>query len=279
METQQTQNSCSKQLIHFVNQLSMYGAVAKWCYQFGLTKEEKRRANFYVDYQMLTSLKTEEVQLSVSLPTMTLGNRMRENVLSFEALASKIQLTQLCEKAYFQYCVTAGKMYKVRPNGDDGWRTITPPCPEHTFSRSFPQSQVVSAFPEGTIIGQVLEVRIRTTPSILKPKNTSYVVKELRSSNELLTDLQRSERSELPEEEKGSNSIKETCASPPSNPPGHTSLFICSILVFSAFKAAEKTIPTNEKMEGYSCPFSRRRRFGKCSLQNGYKNGALLRPR
>ena len=230
METQQTQNTCSKQLIHFVNQLSIYGAVANWCYQFGLTEEEKGRANFYVDNKMLTSLKTEEVQLSVSLPTMTLGNRMRENILSFEAVASKIQVTQLCEKAYFKYSVTAGKMYKVRPNGDDGWRTITPPCREYTFSRFFPQSQVVSSFPEGTIIGQVLDDRIRkildeygiqfVIPSILKPKNASYVVKDLRSSNELLTDFQRSERSELPGEERGSNSIKETCASPPRNPPG-----------------------------------------------------------
>ena len=28
------------------------------------------------------------------------------------------------------------------------------------------------------------------------------------------------------------------------------------------------------EMEGYSCPFSRRRRLGNSSLQNGYKNGA-----
>ena len=29
------------QTIHSVNQLSVYGAVANWCYQFGLTEEEK----------------------------------------------------------------------------------------------------------------------------------------------------------------------------------------------------------------------------------------------
>ena len=48
---------------------------------------------------MLTSLQREEVQLLVSLPTIALGNRMRENVWSFEALASRIQLTQMCEKS------------------------------------------------------------------------------------------------------------------------------------------------------------------------------------
>ena len=34
------------QTIHSVNQLSIYGAVAKRCHQFGLTQEEKGRANF-----------------------------------------------------------------------------------------------------------------------------------------------------------------------------------------------------------------------------------------
>ena len=40
-------------------------------------------------------------------------------------MASEIQLAHLCEKAYFQYRVTAGKKYKIRPDGDDGWGTIT----------------------------------------------------------------------------------------------------------------------------------------------------------
>ena len=101
------------QTIHSVNQLSIYGAVANWCHQFGLTEEGKGRAYFSVDNKMLTSLQPKEVQLLVSLPTMAPGNRMRQNVLSFEALTSKIQLSQLCEKAYFQYRVTAGKKYKI----------------------------------------------------------------------------------------------------------------------------------------------------------------------
>ena len=90
--------------------------------------------------------------------------------------------------------------------------------------------------------------------------NTSYVVKsretdrfvnefhdhkeELRSSNELLTDLQRSERSEPHGEERGTNSIKETCAlesikktcaSPLSIPPAEASPY------------TKRTIPTNER--------------------------------
>ena len=50
---------------------------------------------------------------------------MEERVLSFDELAGKMQLTQSCEKACFRYLVAAGKQYKVRPNGDDGWRAIT----------------------------------------------------------------------------------------------------------------------------------------------------------
>ena len=231
------------QTIHSVNQLSIYGAVAKWCHQFCLTEEEKGRATFSVDNKMLTSLQPEGVQLLVSPATAAPGNRMRENVFSFEGLASRLQLTQSRQKTYFQYRVTAGKQYKIRPDGDDGWRTITHLCREYTFSRSFPKSQVLVAIPEGTITGPVLEVQIVkiidgygkeiAIPSTVNPSNTSYVVisretercvkeihdhkEELRSSNELLT----AERGSNSSQETGAlNSIKETWASFPSNPVG-----------------------------------------------------------
>ena len=141
------------------------------------------------------------------------------------------------QKAYFEYRVTAGKKYKTRPDGDDGWETSTPICREYTFSRSFPESQVVAAIPGGTTIAPVLEVRTvkileeygleMSILSFVNPANTSYVVisretehfvneihdhkEELRSSNKLLTAFQKSERRELYGEERGSNSIKETC--------------------------------------------------------------------
>ena len=188
----------------------------------GLTEKEKGRTSFPVDNKILFKLKPEEVQLLVSPPTTATGTRMRENVLSFEALASKIQLTQL----------------KIRPDGDDGWGTITPKCREYSSSRSVPKTQVLAAIPEGTITGQVLEVNIVkimdgygievANPSIADSVNTSYVVisreterlgneihghkEKLKSSNSLLKDIQRSERSEPHGEERGTNSIKETCA-------------------------------------------------------------------
>ena len=50
---------------------------------------------------------------------------MRENVQSFDELAGKIHLTHLCDEAHFQHLVAAGKQYKIRPDGDDGWGTIS----------------------------------------------------------------------------------------------------------------------------------------------------------
>ena len=109
---------------------------------------------------------------------------------------------------------------------------------EYSSSRSFPKTQVLAAIPAGTIIGPVLEVHIVkildgygtevAIPSNADPVNTSYVVisreterfvnevhdhkEELRSSGELLADLQSLDRSE-PHGEGGTRSIKETCAS------------------------------------------------------------------
>ena len=71
------------QTIQSVYQLSIYAAVAIWCYQCGSTEQDKGRARNLVDKKILTKLKLEEVQLLVSLPTLATGNRMRENVLSF----------------------------------------------------------------------------------------------------------------------------------------------------------------------------------------------------
>ena len=100
------------QTIHSVNQLSVYGAVVNWCYQLGSTEEEKGTSQYSCGQQDFDQLKPEEVQLLVSPPTRATGNRMPERVQSFDELAGKLQLTQLCEKTYFHYLVAAGKQYK-----------------------------------------------------------------------------------------------------------------------------------------------------------------------
>ena len=82
------------QTVHSVNQLSVYGAVANWCYQFGLTEEEKGR----VCGHFSTMVEPEAVELLVSHPTQASRNRMQGGALSFHILEKKVQLTQLCEK-------------------------------------------------------------------------------------------------------------------------------------------------------------------------------------
>ena len=213
-----------------------------------------------MDNKILTKLKPE-VQLLVSTPTRATGNEMLERVLSLDELARKMQLTRLCDKAYFQHLVAAGKRYKFRPNGDDRRGTITLLCREQSISRYYPKAVALAAILEGTIIGRVLEVHVEkildecgievSIPSIANPTHTPYVVisreterfvneihdhkEELRSSHELLTELQGSGSSESYEERKGSSSNKETCASPFSNPPQRASLY------------TQRTVPTNEK--------------------------------
>ena len=87
------------QTVHSVNQLTVYGAVANWCYQFALTEEEKGQVGIIVENKMLSMVEPDEVEMLVSPPTQTPGNRMQGGALSFQTLENKIQLTQLCEKA------------------------------------------------------------------------------------------------------------------------------------------------------------------------------------
>ena len=70
------------QTIHSVNQLSIYGAVTKWCQQIGLTEG---RVNLSVDKRTLTSVPSEEVQLLISPPTKASGNSLRENIFELRS--------------------------------------------------------------------------------------------------------------------------------------------------------------------------------------------------
>ena len=164
----------------------------------------------------------------------------------------------------------AGNYYKIRPDEDDGWRTITPLCREYSSSRSYPKTKALAAIPEGTTIGPVLEVHIVefldghgievAIQSISNPENTYYVVitreaerlvneihahkQELRSSNELLADLQESRRSEVYEGRKVTKSFKETWASP------STKETCAGSLILTPRKASlftRRIIPSSEK--------------------------------
>ena len=63
-------------IVHSVNQLSIYGSVANWCEQFGLTEGEKGREHLSVNKSILISVKSHEVQVLVSPPKMASGNSL-----------------------------------------------------------------------------------------------------------------------------------------------------------------------------------------------------------
>ena len=84
---------------------------------------------------MLTSLQPEEVQRLVLFRHEQLETGCKKESLSFDELAGKIQLTQLCEKTCFQYLVASRKTDNIRPLADDGWGTMTSLCREYPISR------------------------------------------------------------------------------------------------------------------------------------------------
>ena len=65
VEIQQTQRTLV--LHHAVHQVSIHGAVANWCRQFGLTEEEGK--NQFLSGHFLTTVPFDEVQFLASLPT------------------------------------------------------------------------------------------------------------------------------------------------------------------------------------------------------------------
>ena len=83
--------------VHSVNQLSTYGAVANWCYQFALTEEEKRKSRYSCGQQDFDHQKKWNCWY-LSPPTQAPRNSMQGSALSFQTLEKKIQLAQLCEK-------------------------------------------------------------------------------------------------------------------------------------------------------------------------------------
>ena len=211
------------QTVHSVNQVSIFAAVTKWCYKFAWKKEEKHTFPHTADNRIVAVVETEEGDMLISSPNLAQGNLMMQSEAKLRALEKKVHMTQLCEQVLFQCLVTAGIFYQVRPDGEDGWRNITPPCREFSCSRVFSQAKPLEAIPAGTIIGPIQEVQIvkildeyvvgLAILSICKPGDVTYVVisreterfvneihtheARIRSSCELLENSQESKESPL----------------------------------------------------------------------------------
>ena len=78
-------------IILSVNQLSIYGAASNWCEQFGLTEEERElerplARKESVTKGVLSSVKSQEVQLLVSFPRLVSGESLQKNIQDFESV-------------------------------------------------------------------------------------------------------------------------------------------------------------------------------------------------
>ena len=91
--------------IHSANQLSIHGAVASWCEEFGLKPDEtSEKLTKTENDQILKEVRPQEVKLLVQTPRNddpATGNRLREYFQNFETLEKEIQFTRICENATF----------------------------------------------------------------------------------------------------------------------------------------------------------------------------------
>ena len=249
-----------------MNLISVCAAVTDWCYQFGLTDEEKKKQVAIPVYnRILTMVEPEEVEMLVSSLNLALGNKMPRSA-SFRVLEKRIQMAQLCDKVLFQHLVTAGNLVMKT----DGKNYSSMPR-IFKFSRYCPKTPALAAFATNTIIGPVLEVHTVKMHDgyalevaiqlICRPKDTSYVVisretercvneihdhkAEVGSRNEMLENLQESERNEPYEERKVTTRSKETWAAPSMKETRAGSL---SLFLRKASQNTRRTIPTSEKI-------------------------------
>ena len=121
----------------------------------------------------------------VSPPKLALGNKMHGD-MRFRILEKRANMTQLCEKAFFQHLVTARNCYNIRPNDDDGWWKFILLCREYSNSRSHSKAKALCAIGRqysywtshwSSYCENSWRVRDRSCNSInFDPENTSYVV-------------------------------------------------------------------------------------------------------
>ena len=172
-------------------------------------------------------------------------------------------------KTFFAHLVTARHCYKIRPNGGNGWRNtffvvnirVLEPIGKPKHWLLFPQVQLLDQsfkfFLWEFLTKMDWKLRFHQSAD---PRGTSYVVisketerfvnethnhnAEVRSSMELLENLQESKRSEPYEERKVTTRSKETSADPSMKETRAGSL---SLFPNNASLSTRKIIPTNEK--------------------------------
>ena len=146
----------SYRTIHSANQLSIYGAVAGWCEEFGLKLDETSESLTKTENEkILKEVRPQEVNSLVQTPRneeRATGNRLRELSQNFETLGKEAQFTRICEDATFFHRVSIGMRHKTVADVDDGFGGRTPACREYTRPHADSNSRIYAAIPDRTII-------------------------------------------------------------------------------------------------------------------------------
>ena len=95
--------------IHSTNQLRIFGAVAKWCEDFGMKSDEKHPKT--INDKILKVVQPTEVIALVKAPRTAqpaAGNSLREVLQNFVTFGTEVQFTIICEEAAFIHEVAVG---------------------------------------------------------------------------------------------------------------------------------------------------------------------------
>ena len=145
-------------VFHSANQLCIYGAVARWCEDFGMKSDETPPKTS--NDKILKEVRPEEMTSLVEAPRNAqpaAGNSLRGFQQNFETLVTKVQITRICE----EMAVAVGRFHRTALDVDDGFgdRTL---CMyrEHTSPRAESDSRIFAAIKQRTIVGPVLQVHI-----------------------------------------------------------------------------------------------------------------------
>ena len=112
--------------IHSAHQLSIYGAVARWCEDSGMKSDETLPKT--INAKILKEVQPKEVTSSVKVPrnAQPSGNSLREAQQNFETLVTEVKITRICQEVAFIHEVAVGRFYRTALDVDDdfGDRTL-----------------------------------------------------------------------------------------------------------------------------------------------------------
>ena len=115
--------------------LSIYGAVARWCKDFGVKSDETPPKT--INGEILKEVPPKEMTSWVKAPRHAqpaAGISVREVQQNFETLGTEVQFTRISKEAAFIHEVALGHFYRTALDVDDGFGSN--PCMWGIFESS-----------------------------------------------------------------------------------------------------------------------------------------------